>query len=882
MAAGLDDLRWHKVSLELINTRNTFAREHPLSIFESVFKNARTLPGQELAIDLVFHHTAPPLAPRIQKKQRYFLELIFFRAELETIERYMDNLRQHLQDWRNNFSIVSLGPPQPRSLEILLAEHPSLPPSCREICLDFRTPFPFPVVKQEQQGRDWRRFITGQDFFCLLSKRIHTAFGLIQETVPEPSLDGIQVLPYYWEYRKYGHCPKSNDGDEESLQGTVGPLYIKGEIARVYPLLLLCSEIHASSKPAKGRGYFVLEQNRPYFDPFLTKLASLRKALEDLRRESDLVDELQSELIEPDSVLMECHEQICAGRYRPAPFHGFTIAKKSGGTRIIATAGGRDQMALRMLHSLLSPVMEQMFEECSIGYRKGRSRSQARNIIAQAVRRGYTHVLESDIESFFDAIDWDLLLEKLRAALPQADHLTLSLLEGFIKAELLVNHRPFSRERGLIQGMSLAPLLANLYLDSFDEEMSALGYLLVRYGDDFVVMTRSREEAERAQNDATAILDALCLRLKEKKTLITPFDAGFSFLGFDFGPELDEEFIERTALRKTVFVRNLYAFIGIDGESLFVRKDKQVLSRVPFNRIGELVIFGDNTLSSRLLHQCSKRAVPVSFCQAGGKYINTLRPDSKRHFEVAAVHSRRFLAMTEGQRHQVAHKIVSAKLVGYSNWLAGRYGAGAREICDQLQLIQRKINLTEKIDSLRGYEGEAAQQMYAFLRTVLGSDLLKTGKREPRKKNDPGNVLLDFASHLIFSRLNVLVRSLGLNPYLGFLHSHKDDYESLVCDLQEPFRARMDRFVVKIVNRRVIRDEHFEYSKLHGNYAMTREGARVFLEAFEREVNIRMAGDGGTLQQLLVAQAQALRLWAEGKVDGFICYRADNLILTIS
>ena len=103
-------------------------------------------------------------------------------------------------------------------------------------------------------------------------------------------------------------------------------------------------------------------------------------------------------------------------------------------------------------------------------------------------------MLESDITSFFDQIDWNILMEKLRACLPSADRLIIMVLERCIKAGLEIKGRPQVREKGLIQGSPLSPMLSNLYLDSFDEELERRGFRLIRYGDDFLVMTKNREE----------------------------------------------------------------------------------------------------------------------------------------------------------------------------------------------------------------------------------------------------------------------------------------------------------------------------------------------------------------------------------------------------
>ncbi len=877
----LHTLRWLRLRLELTNTRNIYAREHPLAIFESVFKEARQLSHPPLTLDYVFHAAGYCLPERIQKRQSYPLELIFFGAAPADIALFLENLRQHLKNPHNNFTLSSQFAPEERSLAMLLAEQPPPPATCSEICLEFLSPFPFtPPLASKHKGRHWRSYLDTPTLVQELLKRVARAFNLQEEPAPDPAWDAIQTLPYYWTYRQSRHKPKSNDGTGEFINGAIGPLYLKGPIAEVYPLLLLCSEIHASRSPAKGRGYFQLRQERPFFDGRLARENMLQRAYDTLIREDDAADALLSELIAPDSFLGGIREEIVSGQYQPEAFHGFTVAKKSGGERLIATAAPRDQLVLKMLHMLLGPVLDRMFEACSIGYRRGHSRHQAKSFIAEAVRAGYTHVLEADVAAFFDAISWETLTDKLRAALPEADVRTLTLIKGFIEAELVVGGKRVARSQGLIQGMALSPMLANLYLDSFDEEMGALGYRMLRYGDDFILLCRSSAESSLAEQHARAVLQRLGLELKKEKTRITVLDKGFRFLGFDFGPDLDEEFIERTALRKTVFIRPLYALAGIDGDTLVVRKEQQCLLQVPMNRIGEVIILGDNTVSSRLLHRCTREGIPVSFCQAGGKYINTLRPDSKSYFDLAALHAKRFQATGADEQLAIARRIAQAKLSAYACWLADRYGASARELCSLLQTSITAMAGAQSIAALRGSEGRAAGAVLAFVRGVIPADFLASGKRQPRVKADPWNVLVDFLSSLLFARLNVLLRSQGLNPYLGFLHSHKDDYESLVCDLQEPFRARMDRLAIRLLNRRMLRGEHFLCAPLYNHtWSLSREGLGIVLEAFARELELRLSGDGGSLVQLLVAQVQALRLWVLDESMEFAVYRPDAAML---
>jgi CRISPR-associated protein Cas1 len=112
----------------------------------------------------------------------------------------------------------------------------------------------------------------------------------------------------------------------------------------------------------------------------------------------------------------------------------------------------------------------------------------------------------------------------------------------------------------------------------------------------------------------------------------------------------------------------------------------------------------------------------------------------------------------------------------------------------------------------------------------------------------------------LFNRINAMLRSRGLNPYLGWLHSPADRYESLVCDLEEPFRCRVDRFVVNLIQREQVKMDSFE-RKPDGRLTLKSEFLGGVIQAWESEQRHRYATDPGSLEQLLHAQICAIEAW---------------------
>ena len=142
--------------------------------------------------------------------------------------------------------------------------------------------------------------------------------------------------------------------------------------------------------------------------------------------------------------------------------------------------------------------------------------------------RGLTWVLDADIDDCFDSLNHELLLGLVAAEVQDEGALTL------LRRWLRVGRCAQNPDRGVAQGMPISPLLCNVYLHELDRPLVRGRWALVRYADDFIVCTYSQEQAERAQALVGEILGELGLQYEPRKTRITSFDEGFTFLGVRF------------------------------------------------------------------------------------------------------------------------------------------------------------------------------------------------------------------------------------------------------------------------------------------------------------------------------------------------------------
>ncbi len=228
------------------------------------------------------------------------------------------------------------------------------------------------------------------------------------------------------------------------------------------------------------------------------------------------------------------HQQLKEGRYRPRPVKRAWIDKPgTSKKRPLGIPTIMDRVCQQALVQVLEPIFEPTFREESFGYRPGRSAHMAMRRLWRQLGQA-EWIVDADIADFFGSLSHELLID--RVADRVADGKVLSLIRSMLTAGALVDGVVESAVAGTPQGGVASPLLSNIYLSVFDEKMAQAGFKLTRYADDWVIICRSRKEAERALASARAVLEGeLELQLHPEKTRIVHITRGFEFLGYKIG-----------------------------------------------------------------------------------------------------------------------------------------------------------------------------------------------------------------------------------------------------------------------------------------------------------------------------------------------------------
>lgn len=496
--------------------------------------------------------------------------------------------------------------------------------------------------------------------------------------------------------------------------------------------------------------------------------------------------------------VMADSESVIHQRYLVSPLQQMENDREEGGTRTLSIPPLIDRILQQAIARPLAASLEGLWKSHSYGYRSGLSRHDAKLAINQAIQNGYEWLLESDVASFFDNVDWHSLETRLTLLLPN-DALVDTIM-AWVKAPIkTVTGEQQPRQQGLPQGSPLSPLLANLILDDFDADMLALDYQLVRYADDFVLLFKTEQQAQAALHRVIDSLNEHGLSIKAQQTITRHHTQRLQ------ANTLEQETIgEREQLGTLLVVAGEVAQLSSEEGRLKITQEEQT-HFYSWEALEAIFILGPHNITTPCLRQAMLKQVPIHFASNYGQYQGVACANTPTQG-----HQNWQVQMAHMQQIEVALpwsiELVVAKIDGHIHLIRNRDPQSP--LIEKLRHSKHKARRSRELSTLLGFEGEAAKLLWQFFAQQLEEQWQFTG-RNRRPPRDPVNALLSLGYTYLYHLTDALIQANGLCPWVGFYHQPHGAHRTLASDLMEPFRVVVERTALTLINKRQLKPEDF-------------------------------------------------------------------------
>ncbi|HEL1117212.1 type I-C CRISPR-associated endonuclease Cas1c [Streptococcus equi subsp. zooepidemicus] len=333
-------------------------------------------------------------------------------------------------------------------------------------------------------------------------------------------------------------------------------------------------------------------------------------------------------------------------------------------------------------------------------------------------------------------------------------------------------------------------------------------------------------------------------------------------------------------LLNTLYLTQEDYYITKEGDNIVIKQDGKTVSRFPFRIIDGVVCFSYLGASPALIKLCTENQINLSFHTPQGRFCGRYVGATNGNVLLRREHYR---LADRDESLEYAKRFILAKISNARKYLL-RFRRDHRDQIDgklfeevngELIWALEMVQATDNKDSLRGIEGQAANQYFRIFNDLVLTDkkAFTFGGRSKRPPLDRVNALLSFGYSLLTFECQSALEAVSLDSYVGFFHTDRPGRASLALDLVEEFRSYIvDRFVFSMINKGQLTKKHFDV-KENGSILLTEKGRVTFIELWQKrkhmEVEHPFTKEKVKLMLLPYVQAQLLAKAIRGDIDSY-------------
>lgn len=271
-------------------------------------------------------------------------------------------------------------------------------------------------------------------------------------------------------------------------------------------------------------------------------------------------------------------------------------------------------------------------------------------------------------------------------------------------------------------------------------------------------------------------------------------------------------------LLNTLYISSENSYLSLDGENVVIYEEKSEIGRVPLHNLEGIVSFGYRGTSPALMGACAERNISLCYLTPQGKFLARVSGRIKGN---VVLRQQQYASCREEEKSlEIAKNCIIGKVYN-ARWVLERalrdhsMQIDTERVKNASEYLKNSLNLirsSETKEQLRGYEGEAASIYFGVFDELIlqqKKDFSFQG-RSKRPPQDNVNALLSFVYTLLTNTIISALETVGLDPYVGYLHTDRPGRASLALDMIEELRAVLaDRFVLSLINKKIVSGKNF-------------------------------------------------------------------------